>query len=243
MSDGTRNHGLTLPLTMAATALLAVLALTGFEMLPSWNSSTEASLRLVPSVSSVTVGDTFTALVLADASTPVNVFSGELTYNTDVIQIDGIDYNTSIADLWAEKPWYENGDGTMNFGGGTTQRGGFTGTATLITITIRAVGAGDAALNLHNMRILKYDGLGTDAELTTPIDTVLTVIDAPAKKNSAATVAIIPTNAPSPDLNNDGRISLADASILMLNLLSTDPRYDLNGDGEVTNRDLELITF
>ena len=42
-------------------------------------------------------------------------------------------------------------------------------------------------------------------------------------------------------INGDGKVTMADASILMLNLLSEDPRYDFNLDGEVDTNDLEIL--
>ncbi len=236
-----RNHrGNTLPILLGATAVLAVLAVTGFEMLPSWKGR-GAVMELRTDSEVVHVGDTLTLEIVVDASLPVNVFAGELGFDDSVVHIQSIDYNTSIADLWAEKPWYENGSGTMNFGGGTTHRGGFTGTGSLLTITLRAVGTGNASLTLHDARILKYDGLGTDVPQQPSIDTVLSVLPKEEVAPQSTTVAITTTDAPSPDLNGDGKITFADRGILILNLFSNDPRFDLNQDGKVNSEDLNAF--
>ena len=77
--------------------------------------------------------------------------------------------------MWAEKPWYENGAGTIKFIGGTTRKGGFFGTGSLITITFRAHGTGDAVVRVRDARILAHDGLGTDVPLGEPIDSLFSV--------------------------------------------------------------------
>ena len=184
---------------------------------------------------------------MVSAETPVNVFKGEVLFDPTVLRVDSIDYNTSIADLWAELPWYENGEGTLNFTGGTTQPGGFQGTGSLITVTFRTIGAGVTALKLEDARILAHDGLGTDVALGKPIDAVFEVeqdviesqtVAAPSSRTSVISVA---SNAPSTDLNGDGKQSIADMSIFMLHILSTDSRYDFNQDGKVNNVDLSIL--
>lgn len=232
-------RGMTLTYVLAATAVLGAVALTGFEILPTL-FLTETALRIEPESRTVIVGDTFTESIVVDAKIPVNVFAGELSFNEKVLNVKSIDYNTSIADLWAKKPWYAKGAGTLTFGGGTTATGGFIGSGSLLTITFIAVGSGNGALSLTNAHILKYDGLGSDATVQTPIDSIFTVQETSKKIKDTARVAVVRT-LPSADLNGDGKVSIADASIFILHLLSKDPRFDFNLDGEVNTDDLEIL--
>ena len=207
----------------------------------------QADMHIEPGIGRIKIGDVFTVQLMVDAETPVNVFRGEIFFDPTVLQVDSIDYNTSIADLWAELPWYENGDGTLNFTGGTAQQGGFQGTGSLITITFRSIGAGVTALKLDGARILAHDGLGSDVALGKPIDAVFEVgqevidqqtVAAPASRTSVIAVS---SEVPSTDLNGDGKQSIADMSIFMLHILSTDSRYDFNQDGKVNNVDLSIL--
>lgn len=207
----------------------------------------QADMHIEPGIGKMTIGDVFTINVVVSAETPVNVFKGEVLFDPAVLRVESIDYNTSIADLWAELPWYENGEGTLNFTGGTTQPGGFQGTGSLITVTFRTIGTGVTALKLDGARILAHDGLGTDVALGKPIDAVFEVeqdviesqtVAAPSSRTSVISVA---SNAPSTDLNGDGKQSIADMSIFMLHILSTDSRYDFNQDGKVNNVDLSIL--
>ena len=46
---------------------------------------------------------------------------------------------------------------------------------------------------------------------------------------------------PSTDLNGDGRQSISDISIFMINMAGDDPRYDFNLDGAVNTKDLSIL--
>lgn len=92
-------------------------------------------------------------------------------------------------------------------------------------------------------RILKHDGLGTDAELSTPIDAIFSIIPSALtdiKNDTTISVARISTQN-STDLNNDGQTSLADVSIFMIHLALQNLRSDFNNDGSVNTTDLSIL--
>lgn len=203
-------------------------------------------IRLEPQRGTVVVGETFPVTVVVSSQQPVNVFQGELVFDESVIQIVGIDYNTSIATLWAERPWYENGEGTLNFIGGTTAPGGFVGTGDLITITFRSVAAGNATVSMREARILKHDGLGTDVALGMPIDAVFSVEtfspqSVVVEKTAIGPVVTVLQQPPSTDLNGDGVHDIFDISIFMSDLATQNKRSDFNLDGGVDLRDLSIL--
>ena len=237
LSHTCRGYGL--PTLLVAVAILGAVAITGFEMLPS-AFNTEARMYIDPDAHTVVLGDVVVLTVRAESSVPVNVFAGDISFDKNVLQVQSIDYNTSIADLWAVKPWYENGAGTLTFGGGTTKHEGFVGNGPLVTITFKTVGAGDSAVHLKNVHILKHDGLGTDASVKDPIDSVLTVLPHTVSEQTHARVAVV-KEVPSADLNGDGVVTVKDASIFMLHLLGNDPRFDFNLDGSVDTDDLRIL--
>lgn len=232
-----RGYGL--PLVLVAVAIVGAVAVTGFEMLPDVFTK-DARMYIDPEAHTAVLGDTVVLTVRAESSIPVNVFAGDISFNKNVLHVQSIDYNTSIADLWAVKPWYENGDGTLTFGGGTTKAEGFIGNGSLITITFKTIGTGDSAIHLKNVHILKHDGLGSDASVRDPIDSILTVLPQAAPVPNGAHIAVV-REVPSADLNGDGVVSVKDVSIFMLHLLGNDPRFDFNLDGTVDTDDLRIL--
>lgn len=241
------KKGTVTPVALGAVAIIAFLSIFGFVAAPP-GTQPEAAMRLEPTEKMVTEGDTFEVLVIVESRIPVNVFAGELTFDHDVLYVDSIEYNTSIADIWAERPWYSNGAGTLNFIGGTTQEGGFQGDGILLRITFEAMNTGSGELVLESPHILKHDGIGSAATLEAPIDAIFTVND-PSVSEQNLTGAqdvrsrySIVQELPSTDLNGDGKQSLADVSIFMLNVVGAyDPRYDFNGDGKVNMQDLSIL--
>lgn len=210
-------------------------------------SGSPSSMFVQPLHGTTTSGETFLVTIDVAATVPVNVFKGLMRFDASKLHIEKIDYNTSIADLWAEEPWYSNGDGTLSFIGGTTRPGGFQGEGSLISITFKSIAPGAATIRLENVRILQHDGLGTDARVAPPIDALFTVapevLDAQTVKTEISTdndITILRVGQTT-DLNSDGVQNIIDISIFMRHLTSQNTRSDFNGDGIVTTKDLSII--
>lgn len=236
------NRGGIIPLVLVASAIVGFAALSTV-MLTNF-SSREAAMTIDPGELTTVPGNTFTISVLVSSALPVNAFTGMVTFNQSVIAVDSISYNTSIANLWTEEPWFSQGAGTINFTGGTTRKGGFTGTGTLVTVTFKALTPGDAKLQLHNARILQHDGLGTDTTLAEPLGTIFTVTTHTSETAMTVPVAtkvnVIPLYLPT-DLNHDGHTDLADISIFLLYLATGDKRGDVTSDGHVNATDFSVL--
>lgn len=235
------SPGNILPLTLLVSGVVGLVAAIGALLL---TESTTTDMYLETDKQVEIVGDTFTVDVMVMSRIPVNVFAGVVEFDPDLLQVASIDYNTSIADLWAEKPWYENGAGTINFAGGSTMPGGFRGTGSLVRITFETTHGGEAKLTLHEPRILIHDGLGTDASLPASIDTIVSIgtpnLIVQTNKKMAAPL-ILKDAPPSTDLNGDNKQTLADVSIFMLHMSTQNPRSDFNQDGTVGIADLSHI--
>lgn len=238
---------ITMGRALVASVVAAFLGVTSLIVAPL-TDKVGTKIYISPADGLLTVGETFEVTVKVDANIPVNVFSGLITYNNQTLHIEKIDYNTSIADLWAVLPWYSNGDGTMNFAGGTTRPGGFTGSGDLITITFKTLATGEAALMLDDARILQHDGLGTDVELVdNPIDALFTISPEAleeitiVKEESQKSRVRVVTTVPSTDLNHDGKQNFPDMSIFMTYLPKQDLRADFNLDGIVNLADLSIL--
>lgn len=236
------NKGTILPHVLVANVIIGLLAVTGMYLLPDNGTS----LSLIPTTSISKPGDTFTVQVLTTSDIPVNVFKGTVNFNERVLAVAHIDYNTSLADLWAEEPWYQKGNGSIGFAGGTTRPGGFTGTESLLTITFKALASGNGDLVLNDTQVLMHDGLGTEAALIDYIDTLFVVASGTAdtriehKTKSLADVMVTETK-PQPDFNNDGKVNMIDVSLFLLYLPANNPKGDLDNNGKVNNADLSII--
>ena len=231
---------------LAAGAVLGLISLGLFPALE--REPVVASISIAAANHTLSVKEQFTVALNLNAREPVNAFKGILTFDPSRLTIVSISYNTSVADLWAEEPWYSNGDGTLTFIGGTTRPGGFTGSEQILAVTFEAVAAGDTALAMQQMRIIRHDGLGTDAPVSEPIDTLFEVTPEQLAAKTVSekeiddgpTLSVLPTRV-STDLNGDGKQSIADTSIFMTHLATQNPRSDFNRDGSVNLQDLSIL--
>jgi hypothetical protein len=233
-----------LRLIIASTILLVGALTASLALAPS--EGVEAGLSLSPHELTATLDTPIKLEVTISAQKPINAFMGEVVFDTNLFTVDHIEYNTELADLWVTEPWYSKADNTIYFAGGTTRAGGFLGKDNLLTIYLSSRNTGETVVGIKNARVLKHDGFGTDATLGTSIDTVISLLaqdevePADDKKDTETAVTILPS-LPNYDINNDGKVSLADVASLMLKLGSSDLRFDFSGDGVVSTVDLSLI--
>lgn len=232
---------------LTAAAIAGIIGVSGYLLGSNVINEEPVSVRLEPTHGTLAISETFSVRVVVESHIPVNVFKGLISFDPSKLSVRAIDYNTSIANLWAEEPWYSNGDGTINFTGGTTVPGGFMGKGSLITITFTAKAAGDVHVLMNEMRVLKHDGLGTEVPLPTPIDALFAVAPETLHEETllasplpGPTITVMP-EAPSTDLNHDGKHTIADISIFMIDLLTKNRRSDFNQDGFVTLKDLSIL--
>ncbi len=238
--------GLPLSRFLLASIVASIIGVGGILITPKETIS-PANIKIESQRTLYSVGDTFIVAITAEAFTPVNVFKGSVTFDSNILQVTSIDYNTSLIDLWAEEPWYSNGDGTLGFIGGTTMKGGFTGKDTLLTITFIAKSVGAAPLSVQEVRILKHDGLGTDVMVNKPIDSIFYIsneipsIAIPSRNRSEGPILQVLPPGVSTDLNHDGKQSIADVSIFMKHLATGNLESDFNQDGTVGLKDLSIL--
>lgn len=202
-----------------------------------------AAMYITPVVATVKQGDTQKFNVMVKSQIPVNAFAGEVVFDTEKFQVVDISYNTDVANLWVEEPWYNRAHNNIYFAGGTTRSGGFVGEEILITITLQAVQVGDATFSLRNPHILAHNGLGQDVPLVTPLDALFIVDMTPYAVPTPPPIDIYATvlnDIPPLDLNQDGTISFKDIGVLLSAMGSHDAQYDFTGDGNVTWGDLRM---
>ena len=243
----TRVHSGYIPaLTLAAGAIIGLLTMTGLYLSSTKTTPTSTAIWIESDQTAIVVGNDFTVTLVVTANQVVNAFTGILHFDESKLAVEKIDYNTSIADLWAKEPWYNKGEGTISFAGGSTKPGGFSGEGTLLTITFTAQQTGQAIVSLDNAQVLAHDGRGTAIPLPSDIEALFTI------SNTASTTAIVTENnmtidvavmssLPSPDLNGSGTTTLVDVSIFMLYLAEGNTQGDFNLDNKVNLTDLSIL--
>ena len=174
----------------------------------------------------VVVGDTMTIDININTTAQINATGGDVIFEDIFLAPISISTDKSIVDLWAQKPTLDKASTTLSFAGGITQEKSFTGIGHVFSFTAKILAPGKTTISLSNPKLLASDGVGTNL-LTKKEDLVLCI-----RKQGL----------PSPDMNEDNKISLMDVNILYFNTLRKDnPRYDLNGDGKVTLKDVRLL--
>lgn len=233
------TRGSIIPNTLIASAIIGFATLASVLFVPN-EPQAGTSIHIEPSELTIEKDRDFTIDVVVESDEPVNAFAGVLQFDETILEVASISYNTSIADLWTQEPWFAKGDGTIAFAGGTTRPGGFTGKGSLLMVTFTGKNATTTPLTLTGTRVLKHDGLGTDVQLRTSLDALFTIKPLPGRENiisQSKPEEIILTT----DLNSDGTTTIADFGIFMLQLTSQNMRSDFNNDKKVTTADLSIL--
>jgi hypothetical protein len=200
-----------------------------------------AAMYITPVTATIAQGDTQQFNIMVKSKVPANAFTGEIIFDTDKLQVLEISYNTDVADLWVEEPWYNRTDNSIYFAGGTTDPNGFVGTQALITVTVQAVTSGEATFSLQDPRILAHDGFGNDIPLVTPVDALFMIDTTPyiiVLETPIDNYITIVDNLPALDINKDNTLNFQDIGVLLLSIGSNNPQHDFTGDGQVTWADI-----
>lgn len=236
MTRTKNTQGSALPITLLASALVGLLGMSSMLLLSSKTTET-TQMIITPNTLEIVDGSVFKIEIIVSSTWPVNAFAGVLEFDETVLAVDHIEYNTSIADLWAVEPWFNRGSGKISFAGGSTRSGGFTGSGSLITVYFKGKVATNTTLKLSDTRVLQHDGLGTDATLTASIDALFTITANQTNLTTGSDTRPTPTT----DLSRDGKTTIADISIFMLNLTTQNLQADFNNDGKVGTADLSIL--
>lgn len=161
-----------------------------------------------------------------NAMTNINALGGAISYPRGAMSIENVDIDRSIVDLWAEEPYPSNSTGRLAFSGGILTDGGFSGNARVLAFNTLARQSGRLMFTIENGMLLARDGKGTNHFV--PVDPLL--------------LYVRKAGAPTPDINNDAVLSLADLNALYLaTFRAYQPRYDLDQDGRVDWSDVRAL--
>jgi hypothetical protein len=209
---------------LVGTPIIFLLLMNTGEMLESANRYV-ATTNTSPFL---TVGSTAHITLRAESNMLVNALGGTISFPANLIAVSGVTKDTSSISLWSEEPTYSNTEGTIKFSGGIVDNKGALKNAPVLTFTVQALKAGKVTLRMQNGMLLTNNGKGTNLL---------------SREARLLTLWIREPNAPSPDINNDGILSIADVNALYLKTFrGYDARYDLNQDGKVSWSDVKLLS-
>lgn len=189
-------------------------------------------------------GETVRIDVRVNTIMPINAVGATIIYPPQMLEVLAISKEHSFLDLWTEETTINEGAGELRFSGGTLATGGHTGLGTVLSLTVRAKETGRIELSFTEAEIFGHNGRGEAVESEArsfaylsekaPLSTG-TSMGRPVESQTSAQET-------SADFNDDGRTSLADLSILAVQLLSSySTQYDLDRDGTVNLKDISIL--
>jgi hypothetical protein len=160
-------------------------------LLGSVSYSFAANIVLSPSSVTTKVGKTFSVDVTVTNNTdPINAVSADISFPHDSLQVVSVSKKSSFLTLWAEEPVFSNEKGTLSFEGVALNPGFSKASGKTLTITFKAVQAGNISVSVKSGSVLANDGNATDVLKTTGAafvyineeDAVKEVVVAPVKE-------------------------------------------------------------
>ncbi len=176
----------------------------------------------------VSVNDEVPVTLTLSTKTAVNAAGGTITFPPELVAVNTLSRVSSIIDLWSEEPVTSNEAGTVRFSGGIIgPHVNATGNhGTVLTLNLRTLKEGKAILRIKDGELLANDGSGANQISST----------------GALVLYIRASGKPSPDINGDDELSLADVNSLYIKTFRAyDARYDINMDGAVDWTDVRTL--
>ena len=174
------------------------------------------------------VGDSVPVQLQISTKTPVNAVGGTVIFSPEILSADSVTRSGSVIDLWSEEPIISNTLGTIHFSGGIV--GANTGTVgnrgQVFMMNFRAIKSGEASFTIKDGELLANNGEGTNV----------------LSGNNSFTVYVRAQGLPSPDVNEDGALTITDLNSVYIKTFRTyDEKYDINGDDVVDWNDVKTL--
>jgi hypothetical protein len=172
----------------------------------------------------VTIGDTVSLDLVAQADEPINVIGATVVIPTQFVELLEVSKSTSVIDLWSEEPTLTKD--ALTFSGGIMRSGGLVGSGNVLTLLIRPHTEGVATFTLQDSKMYAHDGTGREVACST----------------NALSVWVRPADHPSPDVNNDNAVNMLDIGIVSTHLyFRYSSKHDLNVDGKIDFEDMRIL--
>lgn len=174
-----------------------------------------------------TVGDAIPVRLEVSTKSPVNAIGGKVIFPADILQADAVTRNTSIIDLWSEDPVISNTAGTIHWSGGIIAENADENIkGTVFTAQFHAIKSGKVKFKVEDGQLLAKNGEGTNI----------------LSGQHSTTIYVREAGYPSPDINEDGTLSISDINALYLKTFGDyKPEYDINNDKEVNWGDVTTL--
>lgn len=129
-----------------------------------------ANLTLSPTSVTTNVGKTFSIdLMVSDNIEAINAVASLISFPKDAIKVVSVSKKDSFISLWAEEPTFSNDDGTISLEGVALNPGFNKAKGKVLTISFKAVQAGNISITIKNGQVLANDGNATDVLKTTGV--------------------------------------------------------------------------
>jgi hypothetical protein len=143
-------------------------SLVVFFALGSVSSAYAANLIISPSSVTTKVGKTFSVdLMVSNNIDAINAASANISFPKGALQVTSISKKNSFINLWAEEPAFSNEKGTITLEGVALNPGFNKATGNILTVTFKAIQAGNVNISVTSGSVLANDGNATDVLKTT----------------------------------------------------------------------------
>lgn len=160
------NH-LSLFLKNGSTPFLRII-LVGLFVLSGSSTTYSANLIISPSSVNTKVGKTFSVdLMVSNNIDAINAASADITFPKDSLQVTSVSKKSSFINLWAEEPTFSNEKGTISLEGVALNPGFNKASGNVLTVTFKAIQAGNVNIAVKSGSVLANDGNATDVLKTT----------------------------------------------------------------------------
>jgi hypothetical protein len=162
-----------------------------------------ANITLSPSSVTTNVGKTFSVDIMVSSNVDaINAVSADLSFPHDALQVMSVSKKGSFINLWAEEPSYSNTKGTVSLEGVALNPGFNKASGKVVTVTFKAIQAGNVTVSVTSGSILANDGNATDVLKTTGASFIyINENEEPAKVEKTETVVPVITSTTHPDSN------------------------------------------
>lgn len=127
-----------------------------------------ANLVVSPSSVNTTVGKSFTVdLVVNSNVEAINAVSAMISFPKDSLQVTSLSKKGSFISLWAEEPVFSNENGSVSLEGVALNPGFNKATGKVLSVTFKALQAGNVSVAVKSGSVLANDGNATDVLKTT----------------------------------------------------------------------------
>lgn len=144
------------------------LAICSLFFVVSFAHAYAANLVISPSSVTTSVGKIFTVdLVVNNNVEAINAASAVISFPVGALEVQSVSKKGSFINLWAEEPEYSNANGTVTLEGVALNPGFSKSTGKVLSVTFKALQAGNVSVAVKSGSVLANDGNATDVLKTT----------------------------------------------------------------------------